>query len=329
MNRRELITLLGGAAAAASLLCPPAARAQQAAMPVIGLLSSIPVEPNVFAAIRRGLSEQGYVEGRNVRIEYRHPDGQYDRLPALATELVSMPVTVIAAVGSSPAALAAKAATPRIPIVFLLGIDPVEVGLVASYNSPGGNVTGVSVIATSLTPKRLELLDELLPKAASVAELVNPTNRNADAEIRLAREAARALGRAFIVVEASTDGEIDAAFETLARQQAGGLVVWQEAFFNSRRDRIATLAQRHRLPTIAGWRAFPEGGGFVSYGTNILESYRQVGTYLGKILKGARPADLPVMQPTTYELVVNLKAAKGLGIAIPPTLIARADEVIE
>jgi putative ABC transport system substrate-binding protein len=324
MRRREFITLLGGAAA-----WPIVARAQQPAMPVIGFLSSVSEEPYIIAAIRRGLSEQGYVEGRNLRIEYRYAHGQYDRLPALASELVSLPVAVIVALPSSPAALAAKAATAKIPITFALGADAVQLGLVASYNLPGGNVTGVSVIATSLTPKRLGLLDELLPKSAPVAVLANPTNRLADTELQLAKEAARALGRELIVVQAGSEGEIDAAFEPLARQGVGGLTVVQEAYLTSRRHQIVALAQRHRLPAIYATRQFPEIGGFISYGTNPSESYRQVGIYAGRILKGTKPADLPVMQPTRFELVINLKTAKALGLEVPPTLLALADEVIE
>jgi len=324
MKRRNFITLLSVVTA-----WPLAARAQQAVMPVVGFLSSISEETFILAAFRRGLSEQGYVEGRNVRIEYRYAHGHYDRLPALATELVSVPVAVIVTLPSSPAALAAKAATPKIPIIFSLGADAVELGLVASYNLPGGNVTGVSVIPMSLTPKRLELLDGLLPKSAPVAVMVNPTNRIAGAELKLAEEAARALGRELIVVQAGTEGEIDAGFESMARQGAGGLVVWQEAYLEGRRHQIVALAQRHRLPAIYPIRQFPEIGGLISYGTNTSESYRQVGIYAGRILKGEKPADLPVQQPTKFELVINLKTAKALGLEIPPKLLALADEVIE
>ena len=282
-------------------------------MPVVGFLSSISEEAYVLAAFRRGLLELGYVEGRDVTIEYRYAEGQYDRLPALASELASSPVNVIAAVGSSPAALAAKSATQKIPIVFFLGADVVELGLVASYNRPGGNATGVSVIDTSLTPKRLELLDVLVPRSAPIAELVNPTNRLLDAELKVAREAARTLGRDLIIVGAGADAELDAAFATLAQRGAGGLAVWQEAFLTNRRRQIVALAQGYRLPTV-----YP----------NRL-SYRQVGIYVGKILRGASPADLPVSQPTTYELVINLKTAKALGLDVPATVLARADEVIE
>ena len=255
-------------------------------MPVIGFLSSIPEEPYILAAFHRGLLEQGYVEGRNVAIDYRYADGRYERLPALAAELVSQGVNVIAAVGSSPAALAARAVTQKIPIVFLLGADVVELGLAASYNRPGGNATGVSVIATSLTPKRLELLDALVPKSAPLAELVNPTNRLLEEELKLAHKAARALGRELIVVGAATEGEIEAAFDSLARQRPGGLTVWQEAFLTSRRHQIVALAQRHKLAVIAHIRQFAELGGLMSYGTNPSESYRQVGILRRQDSKG-------------------------------------------
>jgi putative ABC transport system substrate-binding protein len=230
---------------------------------------------------------------------------------------------------SSPAALAAKAATPKIPIVFSLGADVVELGLVASYNSPDGNATGVSLIPTPLTPKRLGLLDGLLPKSAPVAVWVNPTNRLAGAELKFAEEAARVLGRELIAVQASTEGEIDAGFESMARRGVGGFVVWQEAYLESRRHQIVALAQRYRLPAIYPIRQFPEIGGLISYGTNASESYRQVGIYAGRILKGERPADLPVMQPTKFEMVINLKTAKALSLDIPDKLLALADEVIE
>jgi putative tryptophan/tyrosine transport system substrate-binding protein len=298
-------------------------------MPVIGLLSSISADGHPLAAFHRGLAEQGYVENRNVAIEYRFAEGRYDRLPTLASELVSRPVDVIAAVGSSPAALAAKSATQKIPIVFFLGADVVELGLAASYNKPGGNATGVSVIAVSLTPKRLELLDKLLAKSAPIGVLINPTNRLADGESKLAREAARALGRDLILVGAAMAGELEAAFDTLAGQRAGGLAVWQEAFLESRRDQIVALALRDRLPMVGPIRRFTEAGALMSYGANIGEAYRQVGIYVGKILRGQSPSDLPILQPTTYELVINLKTARALGLDVPPTLLAIADEVIE
>jgi putative tryptophan/tyrosine transport system substrate-binding protein len=324
MKRREFIGLIGGAAASV----PLAARAQQAVMPVIGYLSSVAEDASILAAFRRGLSEQGYEEGRNLRVEYRYAGGEYNRLPALAAELASLPVAVMVTF-PSPAALAAKAATANIPITFALGVDPVELGLVASYNLPGGNVTGVTVIPTSLAPKRLELIDPLLPKTAPVGALINSINRPPSAELKLAEEAAQALGREFVVVQGSNEREIEVAFETLAQRGVGGLVVWQEAFLASRRQQIVALAQRHRLAAIYATRQFPEIGGLISYGSNPAESYRQLGVYVGKILKGARPADLPVMQPTTFELIINLRTAKTLGLEIPPTLLATADEVIE
>jgi putative ABC transport system substrate-binding protein len=331
MRRREFI----GSLICTAVAWPLAASAQQSAMPVIGLLSGI-ADVSIAdtgetrrSAIRRGLSEQGYIEGRNVRFAYRFADGHYDRLPGLATELVSMPVTVIAAIGGSPSAIAAKAATSTIPIVFALGVDPVERGLVASYSSPGGNLTGLTDLDKTLTPKQLELLDELLPKTALVAEFVNPTNPNMGHEVGPTRDAARTLGRELIIVEASAETEIDAAFETLARQRVGGLLVGSEAFFTSQRDQIVKLAQHHGIPAIYTCGICARAGGLMSYAPNYSDLYHQVGVYIGKILNGARPADLPVLQPTTYELIINLKTAKELGITIPPSIMVRADEVIE
>src|SRR4051812_13043723 len=325
MLRREFIGLIGGAAAT----WPTRARAQQVAPPVVGFLSSVSLDPSLLTAFIRGLSQQGYIEGRNVRLEYRDANGQYDRLPAQAAELVSLPARVIAAVGSSPSAIAAKAATSRIPIVFYLGVDPVEIGLVASYNSPGGNVTGVCAWQESMTPKLLELLDELLPKSALFAFLINPNNQAANKRAKRAQEAADDIARKLIVVGAGTEGEIDEAFETLARQRAGGLVVDQEAFFTSRRHQIATLGERHELPVLFASRLFAEAGGLMSYASNTSELYRQTGIYVGKVLSGVSPNNLPVLQPTKYELIINLKTAKALGINIPSTMLARADEVIE
>jgi putative tryptophan/tyrosine transport system substrate-binding protein len=305
------------------------ARAQQVAPPVIGFLSSVSLEPSVLAAFTSGLSEQGFVEGRNVRIEYRFANGQYDRLPGQAAELVSLPVKVIAAVGSSPSAKAAKAATSRIPIVFYLGVDPVEIGLVASFNSPGGNVTGVCASQASMTPKLLELLHELLPKSALFAFLINPNNPAADKDAKVAQLAADDLGRKLLVVSAGTEGEIDEVFETLARQGTGGLVVDQEAFFTSRRQQIAALGLRYKVPILLANRLFTEAGGFISYASNISELYRQNGIYVGKVLNGAVPANLPVLQPTKYELIINLRTAKALDLDVPPSVLARADELIE
>jgi ABC-type uncharacterized transport system substrate-binding protein len=322
MRRRDFLAAFGGL-----LIWPLAVRAQQPAMPVIGFLSSISEDASTLAAFHRGLFQEGYVEGRNVRIEHRYARGQYDRLPALARELAS--VNVIAAVGSSPAALAAKAATPNIPIVFFLGADVVGLGLVASYNSPGGNITGVSITPTSLTPKRLELLDGLVAKGAPLALLVNPTNRLLDEELKLAHDAARLLARDLVVLKAGSQADIDAAFEALARRQARGLVIWQEAFLNSRRQQIVALAARQAIPAVYPWRAAVEADGLMSYGADLGDAYRQVGIYTGRILKGAKPADLPVLQPTKFEFVINLKTARALDLAIPPKLLALADAVIE
>jgi putative tryptophan/tyrosine transport system substrate-binding protein len=323
MRRREFIGLVGGAAA-----WPLAAQAQQVTLPVIGVLDSIS-RGGPGLLISSGLSEQGYVEGRNVRIEYRSASGQYDRLPGLAAELVSLRVNVIAAVGSSPSAIAAKGATSKIPIVFFLGVDPVEIGLVASFNSPGGNVTGVCAWQASMTPKLVEMLHELVPKSAPFTFLINPNNPGANRDSKLAQIAAEGLGRNLVVVGAGTEGEIDQVFEGLA-QRGGGLVVDQEAFFGSRSRQIAALGLRYKLPVLSSiGRPYSEAGGLISYAANFPELYRQVGIYVGKILNGASPASLPVMQPTKYEMIINLKTAKALGIDVPPALLARADEVIE
>jgi putative ABC transport system substrate-binding protein len=323
VRRRNFIAALG-IASGWSLT----ARAQQSAMPVIGFLGSTSPDAAFLAGLRDGLAEQGYVEGQNVTIEYRYAGGRYDALPALARDLVSRSVNLIVAAPSSPAALAAKSVTHNIPIVFFLGVDVVELGLVASYNRPGGNATGVSVISTSLTPKRLQLLDGLVMKLEPLALLVNPTNKLADAEIKLAEGAASALARDLIVVGASTEGEIDTAFETLAQRRAGGLAVWQEAYLADKYRRIVGRAKYHRLPTIGPGREWAEAGALMSYGANRSQLLRQIGVYAGKILRGASPADLPVVQPTTYELIINLAAAEALGLTIPLSLLASADEVI-
>ena len=323
MKRREFIAGIGAAAA-----WPLAARAQRVTLPVIGYLNSVSGGPSVPAAFSDGLAEQGYFEGRNVRIEYRSANGKYDRLPGLAAELVSLRVNVIAAVGSSPSAIAAKGATSKIPIVFFLGVDPVEIGLVASFNSPGGNVTGVCAWQASMTPKRLEMLHELVPKSAPLTFLNNPNNPAANRYAKLAQIAAEGLGRNLVVVGAGTEGEIDQVFESLA-QRGGGLVVDQEAFLGSRSRQIAALGLRYKLPVLSSGRPFSEAGGLISYSAIVIELYRQVGIYVGKILNGASPASLPVIQPTKYELIINLKTAKALGIDVPPALLARADEVIE
>jgi putative ABC transport system substrate-binding protein len=325
MRRRELMLLLGGAMTAARTL-----RAQQKAMPVIGFLGSASPgrNPALIAAFHQGLSETGYVEGQNVVIEYRWAEGRYDRLPALAADLVARKVDLIAAFGGIPAALAAKGATSTIPIVFSVG-DPVDLGLVANLARPGGNLTGVSTMAPELSPKRLELLSELVPQAGVIALLVNPNNSNTARISGDMQEAARAKGVRLHILKAGSESEIDAAFATLVQLHAGALVIGGDPFFGGQREQLVTLAARHGVPAIYQWREFAEAGGLISYGSSLAASFRQVGIYAGKILKGAKPADLPVEQPTTFELVVNLKTAKALGLTVPPSILARADEVIE
>lgn len=324
MRRREFITLIGGAAT----VSPFAARAQQPRMPLIGFLSGVAREEYSITAFRRGLAESGFVVGQNVSIEYRFADGNYDRLPVLATELKSMSVRLIVAVPSAPAVRAAKETTSTIPIVFFIGVNPVKIGLVASYNRPGGNVTGIAMPTNELTAKRIELLGELLPKSLPIAELVNPANPNFVAELSASQEAARALGRDFFAVRASTRSEIASAFETLVQKKAG-LVVWQEAYLTTERSLIVSLAERYSIPCIYGPRLFTEIGGLMSYGPDTVEMYRQLATYVAKILNGALPADLPVQQPTEYQLVINLRTAKALGLDIPATMLTRADKLIE
>jgi putative ABC transport system substrate-binding protein len=325
MRRREFITLLGSAAA----VWPQAARAQQGAMPVVGILIGGWPEPFVPALVgfRQGLNEVGFVEGKNVAIEYRAARGQFDRLPQLATELVSRKVAAIVT-ATLPAALAAKAATTTIPIVFVVGEDPVKVGLVTSLNRPGGNVTGLSNFANMLAAKRLELIAETVPRAPALTLLVNPKNPNAEPDTRELQTAAHALGRELQVLEASTERDLDAVF-AIAQQRLSALLVNIDSFFGNRVDQFVALAAHHRVPVIYPLRSFAAAGGLMSYDANYSDALRQAGVYTGRILKGANPADLPVLQATKFQFVINLKTAKALGLEMPQTLLARADEVIE
>jgi putative ABC transport system substrate-binding protein len=326
MKRRDFMTLLGGAAATAWPLAP---RAQQPAMPVVGFLrsTSFTDSAHLVNAFRRGLTEAGFVEGQNVALEYHAAENDSHRLQAIVTDVVRRPVAVI--VAHTPAALVARAATTRVPIVFTTGSDPARDGLVASLNRPGGNVTGVVFFGSVLGAKRLELLRQLVPKAAAIGLMMNPTGTESDAERRDVQAAAQAMGQQFVIVDAHRVDDIESAFATFVQRGVGALLVGATPFMASQRERIVALAARHALPAIYALREFVTAGGLMSYGTSITEAYRQAGIYAGRILKGEKPADLPVMRSTKFELVINLKTAKTLGLDIPPTLLALADEVIE
>jgi putative tryptophan/tyrosine transport system substrate-binding protein len=326
MRRREVITLFGGAAA-----WPLAARGQQPALPVVGFINGGSPDSSArrVVAFRKGLNETGTIEGQNVTVEYHWLEGQYDRLPALVADLVRRRVAVIATPASTLAAFAAKGATTTIPIVFGVGLDPVEIGLVGSLNRPAGNVTGVSRLTHEVATKRLALLHEMAPSVTSIAVLSNPANPASEAEAGELQVAARVLGLRLLVLNASSPSEIEAAFAILVQQRVGGLLVNSDNLFTNQRDQIATLVARHVMPAIFSYREFAAAGGLMSYGASFVDSFRQVGVYAGRILKGEKPSDLPVQQATKVELVINLKTAKALGLIVPPTLLAIADEVIE
>jgi putative tryptophan/tyrosine transport system substrate-binding protein len=326
VKRRAFITLLGGAAA-----WPLTARAQQLAMPVIGYLSTRSAEDttHLFAAFRTGLAQNGYIEGQNVTIEYRWARGDYARLPTLAAELVERRVAVLVGIGGDPSAVAAKRATSTIPIVFGMGGDPVKAGLVDSFNRPGGNATGFTLLTNEMEPKRVGLLHELVPGAALIGALLNPQFPPAVRQLQDIDAAVRAIGQRLLVVKASNDTELDAALAALVRERVGAMLIAADPYFDTRRDRIIASAAQNRLPAMYQFREFAVAGGLISYGPNITDSYRQGGVYAGRILKGAKPADLPVLQPTKFELVINLKTANALGLAVPNSMQLLADEVIE
>jgi putative tryptophan/tyrosine transport system substrate-binding protein len=327
LRRREFITLLGGAAAA----WPLAVRAQQPAMPVIGFLGAPSPAPyaRYVAALHRGLKEAGYVEGRNLTIEYRWAEGQYDRLPALAADLVSRHVAVIVPIGGNPATMAAKAATSATPIVFNLGADPVALGLVASFNRPGGNITGVINLGVELEAKRLELLRELVPTSALIAMLINPSSTQAQTQSREVQVAAGAIHQQVVILSASTEREVETAFATIVQKGASALLVGADPFFTSKPALLVALTARHAIPAIYAWRSFVDAGGLMSYGANLSDAYRQQGIYVGAVLKSEKPADLPVVQSSKFELVINLKTAKALGLDVPLSMLMRVDEVME
>jgi len=327
MDRRTFI----GGVASALLAAPRTAQAQTSAIPVVGFLSSAQPAPYTpfVAAFRQGLNEAGYVEGKDVAIEFRWAEGHYDRLPTLASDLVRRQVAVLVAIGGNAPVLAAKTVTATIPIVFLSGGDPVKAGIVASLNRPGGNVTGVNVIFTALVPKDLEFLHQLVPKAAKISALVNPNYPDVELQRRELQETAAVIKQQIRVVSAGRERDIDSAFTTFVRQKTDALLVANDPFFLSRRDQIVALAARHAIPAIYSERQYTVAGGLMSYGPSLTDAFHRGGIYAGKILKGTKPGDLPVEQPTKYELVINLKTAKALGLAIPPSLLQRADQVIE
>ena len=327
IERRKFLAALGGAAAA----WPLAARAQQAAMPVIGFMSARSPEDSVhlLEAFRRGLKEGGFVEGENVAVQFRWARGDYSRLPALAADLVGRQVAVIVAAGGDPSGLAAKSATPIIPIVFGIGGDPVKAGLVSSFSRPGGNVTGVTLLTSLMEPKRLGVLRDLVPGAALIGVLINPDFPPAALQLQQVEEAARAIGQRIVIAKASNDDALEAAFRSLVQEGAGALLVASDPYFDTRRERIVGFAQQRRLPAIYQFREYAVAGGLLSYGVSITDAYRQYGVYTASILKGAKPADLPVLQPTKFELVINLKTARALGVNISDNLLTLADEVIE
>jgi putative tryptophan/tyrosine transport system substrate-binding protein len=327
MTRREFITLLGGTAAA----WPLAARAQQSTMPMVGYLSARSPDDtaHLVEAFRRGLNETGFIDGQNVTVEYRWAFGDYGRLPAIAAEFARRPVAVIVATGGEPAALAAKMASLTIPIVFSIGGDPIKQGLAASFKRPGGNSTGITLLTNELEPKRLGLLRQLVPQATSIGFLLNPSYPPSEDQLKDAEEAARAMRQQVYVLRADTDDDIDEAFETVTRRSIPALAVAAAPFFDTRRAKLVALAARHAVPTMYHFREFAEAGGLVSYGIDPADVYRQVGIYTGRVLKGDRPAELPVMQATKFEFVINLKTARALGLEVPLGLTAAADEVIE
>jgi putative ABC transport system substrate-binding protein len=327
MQRREFITLLGGAAVA----WPLAVRAQQAGMPMVGFLGGGSPQSDAFrvAAIRQGLKEAGYVEGRNVAFEYRGAEDHNERLPELAADLVRREVAVIVSMSGNTSAVAAKSATATIPVVFAIGGDPIKLGLVASLNRPGSNITGVSFLTNTLVAKQFEVLHETVPKTALIGFLVNPTNQNAEPDTKIVLAAAELVGQKMAIVEAHTDSELEAAFATLVQQRTGALVVEADPFFVNRSNKLVELTARQKVPAIYFLREFVVAGGLMSYGTSITEAFHLAGLYAGRILKGEKPADLPVQQSTKVELVINLKTAKALGLTVPPQIVARADDLIE